>query len=167
MYRYHIEKQIGDLDLTEVKRTHVQELISLLPPQTSQMTLAVLKSIYREALAQELVENSPAHGVKGQRVIVAPKRFLTWDEVDKESFGKYTTRFVFSHFMDGDGAKQSHLLKTIFAMVVSMSINQYMAQLRAEPVFALLHLFRHLRNFPPPGDRYEKTSNLMASLSTL
>jgi integrase len=95
MYRCHIEKQIGDLDLTEVKRTHIQELISPLPPQTSQMTLAVLKSIYREALAQELVENSPAHGVKGQRVIVAPKRFLTWDEVDKKSFGKYTTQIRF------------------------------------------------------------------------
>jgi integrase len=95
MYRCHIEKQIGDLDLSEVKRTHIQELISPLPPQTSQMTLAVLKTVYREAIAQELVEHSPAHGVRGQRVIVAPKRFLTWDEVDKKSFGKYTTQVRF------------------------------------------------------------------------
>lgn len=59
------------------------------------MTLAVLKSIFREALAQELVEHSPAHGVKGQRVIVAPKRFLTWDEIDQRNFGKYTTQIRF------------------------------------------------------------------------
>jgi integrase len=95
MYRCHIEKAIGELDLNEVKRTHIQELIAPLPPQTSQMTLAVLKSIYREALAQELVEHSPAHGVKGQRVIVAPRKFLTWEEVDRRNFGKYTTQIRF------------------------------------------------------------------------
>ncbi len=86
---------IGELELSEIKRTHIQELIAPLPPQTSQMTLAVLKSIFREALAQELVEHSPAHGVKGQRVIVAPKRFLTWDEIDQRNFGKYTTQIRF------------------------------------------------------------------------
>ena len=95
MYRCHIEPVIGELDLTDIKRAQIQELIKLLPPQTSQMTLAVLKSIYREALAQELVEHSPAHGVKGQRVIVAPRKFLTWEEVDKLSFGKYTTQIRF------------------------------------------------------------------------
>ena len=45
MYRCHIEKVIGELDLAEVKRTHIQELIAPLPPQTSQMTLAVLEYI--------------------------------------------------------------------------------------------------------------------------
>ena len=88
MYRCHIEAALKNLELNEVKRTHIQELISLLPPQTAQMTLAVLKTIYREALAQELVEFSPAHGVRGQKVIVAPRRFLTWDEIDRSSFGR-------------------------------------------------------------------------------
>ena len=95
MYRCHIKNALGGLDLTEVKRTQIQELIAPLPPQTAQMTLAVLKSIYREALAQEIVEYSPAHGVKGQRVIVAPRKFLTWDEIDRFSFGKYTTQIRF------------------------------------------------------------------------
>lgn len=95
MYRCHIEPAIGELDLAEVKRVQIQELIKPLPPQTSQMTLAVLKTIYREAIAQELVEHSPVHGVRGQPVIVAPKRFLTWDEIDKKSFGKYTTQIRF------------------------------------------------------------------------
>ena len=95
MYRCHIEKSIGHLDLTEVKRTHIQELIAPLRPQTSQMTLAVLKSIYREAIAQELIEHSPAHGIRGQKVIVAPRKFLTWEEVEKRSFGKYTKHIQF------------------------------------------------------------------------
>lgn len=95
MYRCHIQPAIGHLELGEVKRVQIQELISPLPPQTSQMTLAVIKSIYREALAQELVEHSPAHGIRGQRVIVAPRKFLTWDEVNSRSFGKYTTQIRF------------------------------------------------------------------------
>lgn len=95
MYRCHIEKALGDYELHEIKRVQIQELIAKLPPQTSQMTLAVLKSIYREALAQELVEHSPAHGIKGQKVIVAHRKFLTWDEIDRMSFGKYTTQVRF------------------------------------------------------------------------
>lgn len=95
MYRCHIEKPIGDFRLEEIKRTQIQELIQPLPPQTAQTTLAVLKTIYREAIAQEIVEHSPAHGVKGHRFSVTPRKFLTWEEVDKRSFGKYTTQIRF------------------------------------------------------------------------
>lgn len=93
--RCHIAPNLGHLELHEVKRVQIQELISPLPPQTAMTTLAVLKSVYREALAQELVEYSPAHGVKGQKVIVAPRKFMTWDEIDRSSFGKYTTQIRF------------------------------------------------------------------------
>ena len=95
MYRSHIEAATKSYNLDEINRTQIQELISTLPPHTAQTTLAVLKTIYREALAQELVEHSPVHGVKGQKVIVAPRRFLTWDELDRLSFGKYTTQIRF------------------------------------------------------------------------
>ena len=90
MYRCHIEKPIGELELSEIKRAQIQELIQPLPPQTAQTTLAALKTIYREAMAQGIVEHSPAHGVKGHRFSVAPRKFLTWEEVDKRSFGKDT-----------------------------------------------------------------------------
>ena len=95
IYRCHIGPAIGELELGEVKRTDIQILIQPLPPQTAQTTLAVLKTIYREAMAQELVEHSPAHGVKGHRFSVAPRKFLTWEEVNKRSFGKYTTQIRF------------------------------------------------------------------------
>ncbi len=41
------------------------------------------------------MEHSPAHGVKGHRFSVAPRKFLTWEELDKRSFGKYTTQIRF------------------------------------------------------------------------
>jgi len=95
VYRCHLDKAIGDKELGEVKRTDIQAIISNLAPQISQTTLAVLKTIYREALAQELVEHSPAHGVRGQRVIVPAKRFLTWEELDAINFGKYQIQIRF------------------------------------------------------------------------
>ncbi len=95
MYRCHIGPNLGEMQLEDVKRTQIQQLIQPLPPQTAQTTLAVLKTIYREALAQELVEHSPAHGVKGHSFSVTPRKFLTWEEIDKRSFGKYTTQIRF------------------------------------------------------------------------
>lgn len=95
VYRCHLDLAIGDKELGEVKRTDIQAIISNLAPQISQTTLAVLKTIYREALAQGLVEHSPAHGVKGKRVIVAAKRFLTWSELDEIDFGKYQIQIRF------------------------------------------------------------------------
>ena len=95
MYRCHIGPNLGEFRLGEIKRTQIQSLIQPLPPQTAQTTLAVLKTIFREAMAQELVEHSPAHGVKGHSFSVTPRKFLTWEEVDKKSFGKYTTQIRF------------------------------------------------------------------------
>ena len=95
MYRCHIGPALGHLNLADVKRTQIQELIAPLPPQTAQTVLAVIKTIYREALAQELVEHSPAHGIRGQKVIVSPRKFLTWEQLNSVSFGKYTTQIRF------------------------------------------------------------------------
>jgi hypothetical protein len=81
MYRCHIHQVLGHMDLREIKRSDIQELIVPLAAQTSAMTLAVIKSIFREAMAQALIENSPAHGVKGKAISVAPRRFLTWAEI--------------------------------------------------------------------------------------
>ena len=95
MYRCHIGPNLGSLELGEIKRAQIQALIKPLPPQTAATTLAVIKTLYREALAQEIVDHSPAHGIKSQQVIVEPRKFLTWEQVDKKSFGKYTTQIRF------------------------------------------------------------------------
>lgn len=95
MYRCHIQPAIGDLELSEIKRTEIQDLLRPLPPQTAATTLAVIKTLYREALAQEIVGHSPAHGIKTRQIIVEPRKFLTWEEIDKRSFGKYTLQIRF------------------------------------------------------------------------
>lgn len=104
MYRCHIAPALGDLEIGEIKRTQIQALIRPLSPQTAATTLAVIKTLFREALAQEVVDHSPAHGIKGQQIIVEPRRFLTWHEIKKRDFGKYNTQI---HFLALHGLRWS------------------------------------------------------------
>lgn len=95
MYKCHIQPMLGDLSLENVNRSDIKSVIYGLPPQTAQMTLAVIKVLFREAMESGLIEKSPVHGVRGPKVIVAPRRFLTWDEISVLSFGKYTKQIRF------------------------------------------------------------------------
>jgi integrase len=99
MYRCHIEAKLGSTEIDDINRSDIKSLIVGLPPQTAMMTLAVVKVLFREALELGFLEKSPVHGVKGPKVMVQPRRFLTWDELEKISFGKYTkqVRFLALH----------------------------------------------------------------------
>ena len=95
MYRCHIEKHLSHRELETIKRAEIQNLIKFLPPQTMLMTLAVIKTIFREAVARELVDASPAHGVRTPALVVASRKFLTWDELKVADFGRYTPQIRF------------------------------------------------------------------------
>ena len=99
MYKCHISTFLGHLDIAEVTRTSIKEAIFRLPPQTAQMTLAVIKLIFREAMELELIEKSPVYGVRGPRVQVRPRKFMTWDEIEKTHFGRWNhhIRFLALH----------------------------------------------------------------------
>ncbi len=95
MLRLHVYPTIAHREIAELKRLDIQRCIQGLPPQTAAMTLAVIKTIFREALAHDVIDASPAHGVSGPRIIVQPREFLTWDEISKSSFGDYTAHIRF------------------------------------------------------------------------
>jgi len=99
MYRCHIESKIGSIEIEDINRSDIKALIFGLPPQTAMMTLSVIKVLFREALELGFLEKSPVHGVKGPKVMVQPRRFLTWDELEKINFGRYTkqVRFLALH----------------------------------------------------------------------
>jgi hypothetical protein len=86
MLRLHIFPTLAHRDIRTIKRLDVQIAIQGLAPQTSAMSLAVIKTVFREALAQQIIETSPAHGVSGPKIMVAPREFLTWDEVSRGAF---------------------------------------------------------------------------------
>jgi len=95
MLRLHIFPTLAHRDSLTIKRLDIQIAIQGLPPQTSATALAVIKTVFREALAQEVVQSSPAHGVSGPKIMVKPRVFLTWEEVSKGSFGKYEPHIRF------------------------------------------------------------------------
>ena len=95
VFRCHLRNSIGQLRLDEITRSNIQNILKDLPPQTASTTLALIKTIYREAIARELVAVSPALGVKSQQIIVSPRKFLTWDEVRDTDFGKWTPQVHF------------------------------------------------------------------------
>lgn len=95
MLRLHVFPTLAHREVSSIKRIDIQNTIHGLSPQTSAMSLAVIKSIFREALAQEIVEVSPAHGVSGPKIMVGPRKFLTWEDVSNASFGKYTPHIRF------------------------------------------------------------------------
>jgi len=99
MYRCHIAGKLGGVEIDEINRSDIKALIVGLPAQTAMMTLAVIKVLFREALELEYLEKSPVHGVRGPKVMVRPRKFLTWDELEKINFGKYTkqVRFLALH----------------------------------------------------------------------
>jgi hypothetical protein len=101
------------------------------------MSLAVIKRVFREALAQELIDASPAHGVSSPKIMVKPRRFLTWEEVSKKSFGGYTPHI---RFMAYGGPKLWRLRLMTSAMIEFGSINQFMGKQRVEQEFDLFHL---------------------------
>jgi integrase len=99
MLKCHVAPSIGAISIEAITRSDIQGSLRGLPPQTAAMTLAVIKSVYREAQARGIVESSPAHGISGPKIMVAPRKFLTWEEVKIGDFGKYTSciRFLALH----------------------------------------------------------------------
>ena len=93
--RLHIFPTLAHRDIRNITRLDIQGAIHGLPPQTSATALAVMKTVFREALAQEVVQTSPAHGVSGPKIMVKPREFLTWEEVAAGSFGKYSAHIKF------------------------------------------------------------------------
>ena len=95
MYRCHIESTLGHLELDAITRSDIKSCIAGLPSQTSATTLAVIKMLFREAIENGVIEKSPVHGVRGPRVMVQPRRFLTWEELQRINFGKYNHQIQF------------------------------------------------------------------------
>ncbi len=95
MYRCHIQGKLGAMHVEDIKRSTIQDLIIALPPQTALMTLAVLKTVFREAVARKVIELSPAKGVTTPSLNVPPRKFLTWEQVRNGDFGSYNREIKF------------------------------------------------------------------------
>ena len=55
----------------------------------------VAKTLFREAVQRELIDENPAASIKSPRIVVKPQKFLTWEELSNIDFGYQTKRIQF------------------------------------------------------------------------
>ena len=94
-YRCHIHDAIGNLEIENINRIDIQKIIQSLPPQIGATTLALLKTLYREAILAELVLVSPADKVAHLRIQVEERAFLTYQELVLCDLGKFRVQILF------------------------------------------------------------------------
>jgi integrase len=95
----HVFPTLGDHEIKSITKNDIQEIVRELDPPIAAKTLAVLKTIFREAIDYGHMEVSPTYGVRTKPNRSVPRKFLTWEEVKVGDFGKYGTqiRFLAAH----------------------------------------------------------------------
>jgi integrase len=95
LYRRHLQPLIGSQELDEVRSDQIQIKLLSLPPQTARHTLMLAKTIWREALTYGITEKNPTTRIRTAPIQIAPRKFLTWEEVDALDWGRYNEQIRF------------------------------------------------------------------------
>lgn len=90
---------LGNKEIRMIKKGDIQDVVQHLDPPIAAKTLAVLKTVFREALDYGYLESSPAVGVRTKPIQSIPRKFLKWEEIKANDFGRYDThiRFLACH----------------------------------------------------------------------
>ena len=94
-FRCHIEGVFTGKHVAEITKMEIQTLLAPLKPQVRAKVLAILKTIFREAVLLELMPVPPTLGIQNPAPIVQTRKFLTWDELNGKDFGRYTHQIRF------------------------------------------------------------------------
>lgn len=95
LYKSHLKPVIGLLEIDSVSSKDLQVKLLSLPPQTARHTLMLAKTIWREAENYGVAINNPLRKLRTPPIQVTPKKFLTWDEIDKLDWGRYNNQIRF------------------------------------------------------------------------
>jgi integrase len=93
--RRNIYPHFANSDVVDLNRFEFTKALSKLPTQTQYQTLMALRSIFRSAVDQGLIKDSPIEGIKTPKIRVAPTRFMTWDYMKEHNFGPYDSQIRF------------------------------------------------------------------------
>ena len=95
LYKSHLKPVIGLLEIDSVSSKDLQVKLLSLPPQTARHTLMLAKTIWREAENYGVATNNPLRKLRTAPIQITPKKFLTWEEVDKLDWGRYNNQIRF------------------------------------------------------------------------
>jgi integrase len=91
----HVFPKFGQIELASLNKNDIQEIVRDLDPPIAAKTLAVLKTVFREAVDYGLVDLPPTIGVRTKPIRTVPRKFLRWDEIRTANFGKYDRQVKF------------------------------------------------------------------------
>jgi integrase len=99
LYKRNLQPLIGQRELDLVEAVDLQTNLMQLTPQVARHSLMLLKTIYREANLYKVSNTNPTVGLRTAPIRFEPKKFLTWEEINKLDWGKYNNqvRFVALH----------------------------------------------------------------------
>jgi integrase len=95
LYKSHLKPVIGLLEIDSVSSKDLQVKLLSLPPQTARHTLMLAKTIWREAENYGVVTHNPLTKLRTAPIQITPKKFLTWEEIDKLDWGRYNNQIRF------------------------------------------------------------------------
>jgi integrase len=95
LYKSHLKPVIGSIEIDLVSGKDLQVKLLSLPPQTARHTLMLAKTIWREAENYGVATNNPLRKLRTPPIQVTPKKFLTWEEIDKLDWGRYNNQIRF------------------------------------------------------------------------
>jgi integrase len=97
--RCHVFPKLGNREIKSITKNDIQQVLQELDPPIAAKTLAVLKTIFREAIDYGHLELSPTFGVRTKPIRSIPRKFLRWEEIKEADFGKYgcQIRFLAAH----------------------------------------------------------------------
>ncbi len=94
-YSRNISHHFGSREMNSISKREFLEVLAPLNPPNYFQTLMMLRVLYREAISRELVADSPVSSIRAPRILIQPKKFLTWEEVRDRNFGKYDSQVKF------------------------------------------------------------------------
>jgi integrase len=94
-YSRNISPTLGARDITTLYRREFLDLLAPLAAPNYFQTLMALRVIYREAINRDFLEESPVATIRAPKVRPKPQKFLTWEDVKTNDFGKYDTHIKF------------------------------------------------------------------------
>ena len=95
LYKRHLSPLIGRSEIEALPVQELQKKLLSLPPQTARHCLMLTKTIWREAENYGVASHNPLGKLKTAPIQIAPKKFLTWEEVDSLDWGRYNEQIRF------------------------------------------------------------------------
>jgi integrase len=93
--RRNIYPLFANSDVMALNRFDITKALAQLPTQTHYQTLMALRSIFRSAVDQGFIKESPIEGIKAPKIRVAPTKFMTWDYMKEHNFGPFDDQIRF------------------------------------------------------------------------